>query len=199
MPVSINGQTGIITGVSVGGLPDSIVDTDMLAANSVTAAKRGSNGILQIIQHAPNSGSDNTFSTTSTSLVLVSNLNTTITPIRANSKLLIQAQISGQNTNTTNTNVRHQCDLKRSVAGGSDSSTLQQAFTGSYGFSGSDKNAYIPYTFNLLDSPSYSLGQSIVYKFYVASDTSSNTAYVKMDSGNNVGARSTVIITEVAA
>ena len=38
MPIAINGS-GTITGVSVGGLPDGIVDTDMLAASAVTAAK----------------------------------------------------------------------------------------------------------------------------------------------------------------
>jgi len=38
MPISINGS-GTITGVSVGGLPDGIVDTDMIAANAVTTAK----------------------------------------------------------------------------------------------------------------------------------------------------------------
>ena len=38
MPITINGS-GTITGVSVGGLPDGIVDTDMLAANAVATAK----------------------------------------------------------------------------------------------------------------------------------------------------------------
>ena len=38
MPISINGS-GTLTGVSVGGLPDGIVDADMLAANAVTEAK----------------------------------------------------------------------------------------------------------------------------------------------------------------
>ena len=38
MAITING-TGTLTGVSVGGLPDGIVDTDMLAASAVTAAK----------------------------------------------------------------------------------------------------------------------------------------------------------------
>ena len=42
MAITING-TGTITGVTVGGLPDSIVDTDMLAANAVTAPKIGTN------------------------------------------------------------------------------------------------------------------------------------------------------------
>jgi len=159
----------------------------------------GAGKILQVVQHAPNSGSNNTLTTSSTSLVLVSNLNTTITPISANSKLLITARVSGQNGHGSNVNGRHQVDLRRSINAGSDSSTLQQSYVGNYGYSGSDMNNYMVHSFNLLDSPSYSLGQSIVYKFYVASDTSSNTAYIKMDSGNNVGARSTVTIMEVAA
>ena len=44
MPIAINGS-GTVTGVSVGGLPDGIVDTDMLAANAVTAAKTTVPGI----------------------------------------------------------------------------------------------------------------------------------------------------------
>jgi len=44
MPITFNGN-GTITGVSVGGLPDGIVDTDMLAANAVTAAKASGIGI----------------------------------------------------------------------------------------------------------------------------------------------------------
>ena len=38
MPISISGD-GTITGVSVGGLPDGIVDTDMLATSAVATAK----------------------------------------------------------------------------------------------------------------------------------------------------------------
>ena len=39
MPVTINGD-GSITGLAGGGLPDGCVDTDTLAANAVTKAKR---------------------------------------------------------------------------------------------------------------------------------------------------------------
>ena len=39
MPITING-TGSIAGVSVGGLPDGTVDTDVLAANAVTSPKQ---------------------------------------------------------------------------------------------------------------------------------------------------------------
>ena len=38
MTIVINGD-GTITGISVGGLPDGIVDTDMLASNAVATAK----------------------------------------------------------------------------------------------------------------------------------------------------------------
>ena len=64
MPIAINGS-GTVTGISVGGLPDGIVDTDMLAAGAVTAPKRGAGAILQVVQTFKN----DSFSTTSTSYV----------------------------------------------------------------------------------------------------------------------------------
>ena len=48
MTITINGN-GTVTGVSVGGLPDGIVDTDMLAAGAVTSAKKGAGSILQVV------------------------------------------------------------------------------------------------------------------------------------------------------
>ena len=51
MAIQINGN-GTITGISVGGLPDGIVDTDMIAANAVTKAKQGSGSVIQWIQGA---------------------------------------------------------------------------------------------------------------------------------------------------
>ena len=38
MPITINGS-GTVTGISVGGLPDGIVDNDMIAASTIQAAK----------------------------------------------------------------------------------------------------------------------------------------------------------------
>ena len=51
MAIQINGN-GTITGISVGGLPNGIVDTDMLAANAVTPAKSTIQGgkVLQVQQ-----------------------------------------------------------------------------------------------------------------------------------------------------
>ena len=65
MAIQINGN-GTITGISVGGLPNGIVDTDMIAASAVTPAKSTIQGgkILQFKQASANSGD---FSTTSAS------------------------------------------------------------------------------------------------------------------------------------
>ena len=49
MPIAINGS-GTVTGISVGGLPDGIVDADMLAANAVTAGKLASGVGGKIVQ-----------------------------------------------------------------------------------------------------------------------------------------------------
>ena len=45
MAITINGD-GTISGVSVGGLPDGIVDADMIAADAVTAAKVAFKGFV---------------------------------------------------------------------------------------------------------------------------------------------------------
>jgi len=81
MPIAINGS-GTVTGISVGGLPDGIVDTDMIAAGAVTAPKRGAGAILQVKQSvvtaisAYSTGS----STVSDSYFDISGLSVTLTP-----------------------------------------------------------------------------------------------------------------------
>jgi len=49
MAITINGN-GTVTGISVGGLPDGIVDTDMLANSAVTTAKSSGLGISEVDQ-----------------------------------------------------------------------------------------------------------------------------------------------------
>ena len=92
MPISINGS-GTITGVSVGGLPDGIVDTDMIAAGAVTAAKRGAGAILQVV--ATNLITDSSVSIPNGSLADTP-ATVTITSTAANSKFLISACIGGE-------------------------------------------------------------------------------------------------------
>jgi len=99
MPISINGS-GTVTGISVGGLPDGIVDTDMIAANAVTFAKSAGRKILQVVTSGINNDA-HMVATTSTSYISHSALpQATITPINSASDILIIAHIGMQHDGT---------------------------------------------------------------------------------------------------
>ena len=89
MALTLNGTTNTIGGLAVGGLPDGIVDTDMIAASAVTAAKRGTGAILQVSHVNLTTLS----STSSTSYVDISNLTVNHTPLSSSNKLHIVAHI----------------------------------------------------------------------------------------------------------
>ena len=85
MAITINGN-GTVTGISVGGLPDGIVDTDMLAAEAATDAKRGPGSILQMAFDTD--GTQINFASTAYVDTLLS---INFTPKRADSTLYITA------------------------------------------------------------------------------------------------------------
>ena len=91
MPVSINGNTGVITGLAVGGLPDGTIDADSLASNAVTSAKLASGvggKILQVVTAV----ATGTASNNSTTFVeITTDLRCTITPTSASSKIIVTA------------------------------------------------------------------------------------------------------------
>ena len=92
MPIAINGS-GTLTGISVGGLPDGIVDADMLASNAVTAGKLSSGvggKILQVVQTVKK---DKT-TIQSTSLTDITGMSVTITPSSSSNKVLIRYSLS---------------------------------------------------------------------------------------------------------
>lgn len=101
MPVSINGNTGVITGLAVGGLPDGTVDADMLAANAVTSGKLASGvggKILQVVQ----SKKVDQFSHTGTTHTKITGADQSgsgsvfcvkITPSSSSNKVLVSCQI----------------------------------------------------------------------------------------------------------
>jgi len=176
MPIAINGS-GTVTGISVGGLPDGIVDTDMLANNAVTAPKRGPSAILQIVQNITTTR----LSTSSTTYV-ASPHTVTITPVAANSKILIN--FSGC-VNSNGTNQRAFVDIYRSIAGGTFTgiapvgSNQTVGANNNEGFVGAvradSSRVQCPTNVVYLDSPSYSLGQAIVYTLYGRSSNSAHT------------------------
>tara|TARA_B100000427_G_C15272561_1_gene491717 strand:+ start:10 stop:603 length:594 start_codon:yes stop_codon:yes gene_type:complete len=89
MAITINGN-GTITGISVGGLPDGTVDTDTLANGAVTASKKGSGSVLQVVSMQTDTHS----SKTNTSYEDIPGFTLAITPTAASNKILIQATLA---------------------------------------------------------------------------------------------------------
>ena len=179
MAIQINGN-GTITGISVGGLPNGIVDTDMLAANAVSSAKLASGvggKVLQVVQTITTTR----LATASTTFV-ASPHTCTITPTAANSKILIN--FSGC-VNSNGTNYRAFVDIYRSIAGGTYTgiapvgSNQTVGANNNEGFVGAvradNSRVQCPTNLVFLDSPSYSLGNAIVYKVYARSTNSGQT------------------------
>ena len=156
MPIAINGS-GTVTGISVGGLPDGIVDTDMIAANAVTAPKRGTGAILQVVQHAYDTANN----VTDASAYQDTGLQGSITPTSSSSKILVMVSQSfrlAANTNdtqnggairilrgSTNISQKNAYELYNSIAGLSNT-----------------QFSYDVYNNQILDSPSTT--SSVTYK-----------------------------------
>ena len=94
MPISLNGSTNVITGVAVGGLPDGIVDTDMLAANAVSSAKLASGAGGKILQVKSATKTNTASYTTATTFLDIDGLSVSITPSTSSSHMLLVSHVS---------------------------------------------------------------------------------------------------------
>ena len=167
MPVSINGNTGVITGLAVSGLPDGIVDADMLAANSVTSGKLASGvggKILQVKQTFKN----DTASTSSGSFSDISGLTVSITPSATSSKVLYKGSLYLAYTGAEG-NFR----LKRTIGGTATdigvSSVLDDDADGTFAIGGS--SLYLTANFEFLDSPNTTSAITYGIKWHMHSGT----------------------------
>ena len=92
MPIAINGS-GTVTGISVGGLPDGIVDADMLAANAVTAGKLASGVGGKILQVVIAQTDTQASTSSSTFSEITTDLRATIVPTSATSKIIVDVSL----------------------------------------------------------------------------------------------------------
>ena len=196
MPITIDGD-GTITGVSVGGLPDGIVDTDMIAAGAVTAAKRGAGAILQVVQ------STKTDTGSMTGLTFTDlGLSVTITPSSSSSKILVLCFAS------IAASIGYDCSLRLvrgstpalvgDAAGNRTQSTT--TFTGNWT---TVQYARQNVAINYLDSPATT--SATTYKLQGRSYDSSSVVYINrghLDTNSSLyeaRAASSMIAMEVAA
>ena len=101
MPISINGS-GTVTGISVGGLPDGIVDTDMLAAKAATTSKIGNGGIIQVVSATKTDRQTITANMAIGNQIEISSMSCTITPTSSSNKILVLMSLAvGASGDTT--------------------------------------------------------------------------------------------------
>ena len=195
MPIGVNGS-GTITGISVGGLPDGIVDTDMLAATAVTAAKRGAGSVLQIGQ----TKASGAVSATGSSVSTVSGLAVTMTPIQAGSKFLLTCTANGH-TNLTGSNGNHGCRylFYASIDGGAYESLAGSNPLCATHIQGDLGNWLdFPVHYSFLATPTYDLGEVIIFRPAFTKDASMGDSFAYYFNHNTASNEATFIVQEIA-
>ena len=199
MPITIDGD-GTITGVSVGGLPDGIVDTDMLAANAVSSAKLASGAggkILQVVQIAKT----DTSSTASTSFSTIPGFSASITPSSSSNKVLVIASLHLAGGNIIITKLqRGSTDILLGDAATGKTQASTYAWPGSSS-NGSARYGTFNYAVNYLDSPNTT--SATTYSFVFRTTNTGDTVYINRtqvdNSTYNGRVASTIHLMEVAA
>tara|TARA_R100001129_G_scaffold60852_1_gene41367 strand:- start:312 stop:899 length:588 start_codon:yes stop_codon:yes gene_type:complete len=195
MPITLNGS-GTITGVSVGGLPDGIVDTDMIAANAVTAAKSSGRKILQVVNSI--SSTPKTISATTT--YTDTDITDSITTTAANSKILVLGSLA-YDTARNNNDCGARFRLVRTI---SSTSTMffesnSDKNVGFYdGDSSNHSRLYGQWPVNFHDSTigSIAAGTTITYKLQARTENTNLGEDVRINYGDKV---STLILLEIGA
>ena len=211
MPIAINGS-GTVTGISAGGLPDGIVDADMLAANAVTTGKLAS-GVGGKILQVKQAIKTDVFSTTanSGSPFDITGLSVTITPTSNTSKILVFADVGGHVHNSQGGAFL----IHRAISSGSsgelatgradgDGNRRTSHFTGTLytGDGGGALDITLTANCNILDSPATT--SAVTYKVQMQK-SSSNDLYCinRTESDDNISDESRtvsqIMVMEVAA
>ena len=166
MAIVINGS-GTVTGISVGGLPDGIVDSGTLATNSVdsaelidgsidtahiatdqiTSAILPAGSVLQVLQDVKSAEADLSTDT----FTDISGFSQVITPASSSNKVLVNVNIGGVGKHSSL--VQGYLQIMRSISGGAD--TAVHVFTRSSVNTNATDNFFASHeSCSFLDSPS---------------------------------------------
>ena len=193
MPIAINGS-GTVTGISVGGLPDGIVDTDMLANDAATAAKRSNGTVVQVVQ---NSSSGVTSTDNSSSYVnCLASPSFTFT---SGNKILVQCNL------VVGVRYGYGCKFRLATNNGEISGALgttggsrEQCTKGGYISNWDLELANV--VINYLDTPADSVNQYIVkWRSYGSQIAVLNRAYDDANSNGYTRTISSITLTEIKA
>jgi len=194
MAININGS-GTITGVSVGGLPDGIVDTDMLATSAVSAAKLAAGAGGKILQVQYTEKTDAFSLSTHVTWTDVTGMSLSITPSSTSNHVLVSFDwaFSGDQNYTHFRVLRGSTVIYLGDASGND-----RQVTGSYLTNTIIKQCTFRDSVFFRDSPSST--SAVTYKLQMLCD--SDTSYINRGHVTNVNTRgrtaSSITLMEVA-
>ena len=167
MPIAINGS-GTVTGISVGGLPDGIVDADMLASNAVTAGKLASGVGGKVINYAQTLKKDVSSASLTEGTISGALMSLSYAAASSSNKLLLSYTIHvGLNTSVNCYGYLYIGGSVSSIIGDTGESNQKRATSTSQGVA--SHKAMIHSFQTLIDNPS----------------TSSTTYDVRFSHGNN--------------
>ena len=201
MPIAINGS-GTITGVSVGGLPDGIVDTDMIANGAVTAAKRGAGAILQVVSTTKTDVYSEQFGSIGEGSN-ITGFSVSITPSSSSNKVLLTGFMSVGTSGTSEHCLGYRIYRGSTLISVGDTDGNRGRVTGSSNFGNGGNRAPDNVVINHLDSPSTSSSVTYNIRFYHQYATGTTLYLNRGGNGENNNGRtratSTITAMEVAA
>jgi hypothetical protein len=194
MTLTLNGSANTISGLAVGGLPDGIVDADMIGAKAATAGKLANGAIVQVLQAFKSDNYSRTSDGTSTT---IPGLSVAITMTAASNKVLCIAQVQA----TAGGNYGgHVLNLVRGTTKIGQAEAHGSRTLGSVGMTPSD-NYSTSRVINYLDTPGTGTHTYAVQDY---DPSSSNVIYVNRsitdsDDAGYQRTASSLIIMEVVA
>ena len=212
MAIVINGS-GTVTGISVGGLPDAIVDDGTLATDSVTAAKLKDDAIAvgdlpagSVLQVVSTTKTDTFSFNTTGGWVTLTGMNTTLPAIQTGSKILISGVIHFGSSSDSNATGRIRDSIDDLVQLPSGSGQLEGHFGSGYIYNGGGTNhaqyGLFPAPFNYMYTPTTTASRTISLEVRNG-DTNDITCYVNRSVNNDSSAwlslgMSTITVMEIA-
>jgi len=194
MAITISGS-GTVTGISVGGLPDGIVDDGTLATDSVTATKLKSDAIVSgdlpsgSILQVVNGNTSTAVTTTTVDAWIDTGITATITPISTSSKIMVLINVVGIHRDSGNAWNRMMIKILRgstqlggtAYAQGWDRTTSENRAVGAF--------------YSFYDSPSTT--SATTYKVQFAVEPLSSATSMSVQKDGNSGT-SNIFLFEVA-
>jgi len=190
MALTLNGSNNTIAGLAVGGLPDGIVDADMIGAKAATAGKLANGAIIQVQNSILT-----THLTVSSSWLDV--ITCSITPTAATNNILITCSIYASCSDAAMLALYR--DSAKIGAGTDGDSADERGFAMVRDSATNEGDSYVTTFLDDISTGSAWSSGAITYRVKGKRDSSTDMYINRRSSATNYGLTSTMTLMEVVA